>query len=105
MFRAKAMKVFMEFVASAVAARKGSSPSAVVNGVVKIYVVHSLATSQLHLLTCVKTGLGGTGQFSFSHMKTTSKQHPNKIYGVIWSDVFSFTYGPKTHFCWLPGKI
>ena len=87
------MQVFMEFVASAVAARKRSSPSTVVNGVVVIHAVHGLATSQLHLLlTCVKTCLGGTGQFSFSHMKTTSKQHPNKIYGVIWSDVFSFTY-------------
>ena len=58
MFRAKAMNIFVEFVASAVAAWKGSSPSTVVNGVVKIYVVHGLATSQLHLLKaetcCVK---------------------------------------------------
>jgi len=70
MFRAKAMNIFMEFMASAVAAWKGSSPSTVVHGVVKIYVVHSLATSQLHLLLtcCVKTDLGVT-------MKTTSKQN------------------------------
>ena len=59
MFRAKAMNVFVEFMASAVAAWKGSSSSTVANGVVKIYVVHSLATSQLHLLLtrCVKQGL------------------------------------------------
>ena len=60
----------MEFMASAVAAWKGS-PSTVVNGVVKIYVVHSLATNQLHLLKAdmlCETGLGAT-------MKTTSKQN------------------------------
>ena len=71
MFRAKAMNVFVEFMASAVAAWKGSSSSTVVNGVVKIYVVHSLATSQLHLLKAdmlCETGLGVT-------MKTTSKQN------------------------------
>ena len=77
MFRAKAMNVFVEFMASAVAAWKGSSSSTVVNGVVKIYVVHSLATSQLHLLKAdmlCETGLGVT-------MKTTSKQ-------ILWSVLF-----------------
>ena len=62
MFRAKAMNVFVKFVASAVAAWKGSSSSTLVHGILKIYVAHSLATSQLHLLLtcCVKTGLGDT---------------------------------------------
>ena len=80
MFRAKAMNVFVEFVATAVAAWKGSSSSTVVHGILKIYVAHSLATSQLHLLLtcCVKTGLGDT-------MKTTSKQN-------LWSVLFFRSY-------------
>jgi len=84
MFRAKAMNIFVEFMASAVAAWKRSSPSAVVNGVVKIYVVHGLATSQLHLLKAdmlfENRSWSYRSVYSFSRensmqMKTTSKRN------------------------------